>query len=106
VPSSILGRLTALDSVVRVLLRVMPPVDRFLLTVTRGRFGSAPGHTLLLVTTGARSGLRRETPLFFVRDGQRLVLVPQLTPDRLPEPDPQLLPIPPDDQLAVARRAA
>jgi hypothetical protein len=36
--------------------------------------GSAPGHTLLLVTTGARSGLRRETPLFFVRDGQRLVL--------------------------------
>src|SRR5215831_8549517 len=45
------------------------------------RFGSAPGHTLLLVTTGVRSGLRRETPLFFVRDGQRLVLVPQLTPD-------------------------
>jgi hypothetical protein len=39
------------------------------------RFGSAPGHTLLLVTTGARSGLRRETPLFFVRDGQRLVLI-------------------------------
>lgn len=74
-PSSILGRLTALDSVVRVLLRVMPPVDRFLLTVTRGRFGSAPGHTLLLVTTGARSGLRRETPLYFVRDGQRLVLI-------------------------------
>ena len=36
VPSSILGRLTALDSVVRVLLRVMPPVERFLLTVTRG----------------------------------------------------------------------
>jgi len=39
------------------------------------RFGSAPGHTLLLVTTGARSGLRRETPLFFARDVQRLVLI-------------------------------
>jgi hypothetical protein len=40
-----------------------------------GRFGSAPGHTLLPVTTGARSGLRRGTPLFFVRDGQRLMLI-------------------------------
>ena len=74
-PSSVLARLTALDSVVRVLLRVMPPIDRWLLTVSKGRFGSAPGHTLLLVTTGARSGQRRETPLFFVRDGTRLVLI-------------------------------
>jgi len=64
-----------MDSVVRVLLRVMPPIDRLLLTVSGGRFGSAPGRTLLLVTTGARSGQRRETPLFFVRDGARLVLI-------------------------------
>ena len=74
-PSSILGRLTALDSVDRVLLRVMPSVDRFLLTVTRGRFGSAPGHTLLLVTHRRTQRAERETPLYFVRDGQRLVLI-------------------------------
>ena len=74
-PSSVLGRLTAMDAVVRVLLRVMPPIDRWLLRVTRGRIGSAPGHTLLLATTGARSGRRRETPLFFVRDGAQLVLI-------------------------------
>ena len=64
-----------MDSIVRVLLRVMPPIDRWLLRVSNGRFGSAPGHTLLLATTGARSGQRRETPLFFVRDGKRLVLI-------------------------------
>lgn len=73
--SSIVGRLTALDSVVRVLLRVIPPIDRWLLRASGGRIGSAPGHTLLLVTKGARSGLQRETPLFFVRDGVRLVLI-------------------------------
>jgi F420H(2)-dependent quinone reductase len=64
-----------MDSVVRVLLRVMPPIDRWLLTMSGGRIGSAPGRTLLLVSTGARSGQRRETPLFFVRDAERLVLI-------------------------------
>jgi deazaflavin-dependent oxidoreductase (nitroreductase family) len=70
-----LARLTAAEPVVRVLLRVLPPIDRWLLSASGGRIGSAPGRTLLLATTGARSGLRRETPLFYVRDGARLVLV-------------------------------
>jgi deazaflavin-dependent oxidoreductase (nitroreductase family) len=74
-PPSVVARFTAIDSVVRALLRVMPPIDRWLLTVSRGRIGSAPGRLLLLLTTGARSGQRRETPLFFVRDGARLVLI-------------------------------
>jgi deazaflavin-dependent oxidoreductase (nitroreductase family) len=70
-----IARLAALEPVVRVLLRVLPPVDRWLLTMSGGRFASAPGRLLLLVTTGARSGLERETPLFFMRDGERLVLI-------------------------------
>jgi len=57
-------------------LHVAPPFDRALLRLSRGRFnlgGAAP--ILLLTTTGAKSGRPRSTPLFYLTDGNRLVVL-------------------------------
>ncbi|MDX6637449.1 MAG: hypothetical protein QOJ01_960 [Solirubrobacterales bacterium] len=52
------------------------PIDRRLLKATRGRFGMFVGQPVgLLGTTGARSGQHRETPLLYVDDGARVILV-------------------------------
>jgi deazaflavin-dependent oxidoreductase (nitroreductase family) len=56
--------------------RRLVDVDRWLGRVTRGRFvalGMAP--SLLLTTTGRRSGLPRSNPLQFVRDGDDLIVI-------------------------------
>lgn len=58
--------------------RVLPPAHRFVARVTGGRtlLDSRSQPLLLLVTTGARSGQRRETPLAVVpcADGTLLVM--------------------------------
>ncbi len=53
------------------------PIDRVLLRITGGRMGvvSFVYPTLVLITTGARSGVQRRTPLLFLPDGNRIVLV-------------------------------
>lgn len=53
------------------------PFDRFLLRISGGRFGvvSLLYPTLTLITTGARSGAQRRTPLLFFPDGNRVVLI-------------------------------
>ncbi|OAN47245.1 hypothetical protein A6A03_00425 [Chloroflexus islandicus] len=53
------------------------PLDRLVLRVTGGRMGvvSLVYPTLVLITTGARSGVQRRTPLLFLPDGNRVVLV-------------------------------
>ena len=57
--------------------RVMPAVDRFVNRVSRGRF--VLSHflvpTLVLTTTGAKSGLPRETPLATLVDGDAWFVV-------------------------------
>ena len=53
------------------------PLDGWIIRVTRGRrtlLGAPPYPTLLLTTTGRRTGERRTTPLMYVRDGPRLVV--------------------------------
>jgi deazaflavin-dependent oxidoreductase (nitroreductase family) len=51
-------------------------IDRRLLPLTRGRVSSAPGQRVgLLETVGARSGQARRTPLLYLRDGDRVVLL-------------------------------
>ena len=51
-------------------------IDRRLLPLTRGRFSSAPGNQILLLeTVGRKSGQQRQTPLVYVTDGDRLVIV-------------------------------
>lgn len=54
---------------------VVSPLQRSLYRGTGGRFsltGRAP--VLLLTTTGRRSGKARTVPLFYLRDGDRLVI--------------------------------
>lgn len=57
-------------------LNVAMRVDRVLLPLTGGRVSSSPGQPIcLLETVGAKSGQVRRTPLLFIRDGERVVLI-------------------------------
>lgn len=60
----------------RLFLNVCNPIDRRLLALTRGRLSLAIGAPVgMLDTTGARSGQPRRTPLLYLVDGDRVVLV-------------------------------
>src|SRR3954468_741443 len=51
-------------------------VDRVLLPLTGGRISASPGQPVcLLETVGAKSGEVRKTPLLFIPDGDRVVLI-------------------------------
>ena len=52
------------------------PLDRMLLRATKGRICTTAGvvPTLLLTTTGRRSGRQRTTPVMYVEDGDRFVV--------------------------------
>ena len=55
---------------------VLPRLDRPLLYLSRGRISMSPGQPiLLLVTLGAKSGRRRGTPLLYLPDGDRVVVI-------------------------------
>jgi F420H(2)-dependent quinone reductase len=56
---------------------VVSPLDRWLYQATSGRcvaIGRPLGPLLLLTTTGRRTGVERTTPVFYLRDGERLVV--------------------------------
>jgi F420H(2)-dependent quinone reductase len=58
------------------LVRIAPTIDRFLLRVSDGRVGiTTIMPTLILTTLGAKSGLPRTTPLIYLPDGNRIVLI-------------------------------
>ena len=60
------------------LLRTATPLDRKLLLRSKGRFtllGPIGAPTLLLTTTGAKSGLPRTSPLLYLREHGRLYVV-------------------------------
>ena len=57
--------------------RIFPPLDRLVYRLTGGRMmsvGPVLFPTLLLTTTGHRSGKACTTPLFFVRDGESIIV--------------------------------
>ena len=61
-------------------IHVFTPIDRFLLTKTKGRVGTTIGtrfskDTVMLGCRGARSGLQREVPLLSTSVGEEFVLV-------------------------------
>jgi deazaflavin-dependent oxidoreductase (nitroreductase family) len=57
-------------------VNVFNRIDPLLLRVSGGRLSVAVGQPVLLMTsTGARSGQRRQTPLLYAIDGNRIVLV-------------------------------
>ena len=58
------------------LKRVGPLLDRPLMRLTRGRFAMTFGlPTLLLTTTGRKSGQPRPTPLLYIRHGGHLAVI-------------------------------
>lgn len=60
------------------LLRTLTPLDRRLLTKSRGRFtvlGPFGAPTMLLTTTGSKSKQPRTSPLLYVRESGRLYVV-------------------------------
>lgn len=59
-------------------IRRLTPVDHWLLRRSGGRFtifGPLGVPLLLLTTTGRKSGQRRQTPLAYMREGDRLFVV-------------------------------
>jgi deazaflavin-dependent oxidoreductase (nitroreductase family) len=61
-------------------MHVFTPIDRFLLTKTKGRVGTTIGSrfatdTLMLSCRGARSGLKREVPLMSTSVWEEFVLI-------------------------------
>jgi F420H(2)-dependent quinone reductase len=57
-------------------VHVATPLDRILLRRSRGRVHMTIGQQVgLLETIGARSGEARTTPLLYLRDGERVVLI-------------------------------
>lgn len=58
-------------------IRALVPLDRRLLTATGGRYtalGPFGLQVLVLTTIGRKSGQRRQSPLIYTRDGDRLYL--------------------------------
>lgn len=56
---------------------ITPWFDRWLLSRSQGRYSLAGlgAPTLLLITVGRKTGKQRTTPLLYITDGQRLILV-------------------------------
>ncbi len=59
-----------------IFLNVFAPIDRRLLSATRGRLSVSVGQPVLLLhSTGARSGEPRKTALAYLADADRIVLI-------------------------------
>ncbi|NNJ10337.1 nitroreductase family deazaflavin-dependent oxidoreductase [Chloroflexales bacterium ZM16-3] len=60
-----------------IILYLFTPIDRVLLRLSRGRLSTVAVvvPSLVLISTGAKSGLPRETPLVYLPDGVRIVLI-------------------------------
>ena len=74
---ALLRRLGATRLGTWVIKHIVSPLDRWLYQATLGRrvaMGRPLGPLLLLTTTGRRSGKERTTPVFYPRDGERLVV--------------------------------
>lgn len=72
-----LGHRAAATKAGAALIRAIVPLDRWVLTKSKGRFtalGPLGSPLLLLTATGARSGQPRTTPLVYLVDGQRILL--------------------------------
>ena len=86
---SILKRIGATRLGVWAIGHVVSPVQSRMLVATGGRVsltGKLP--VLLLEATGRRSGRRRSVPLFFLRDGDDLIVCNVRPPSERPNPWP------------------
>src|SRR4030095_9183489 len=72
-----LQRLGAARAGVGVIKHIVSPLDRRLYRWTNGRFlsfGRPLAPTLLLTTSGRKSGRPHTTPVFYLRDGDSVIL--------------------------------
>ncbi len=60
--------------IVRSLVRLFMKAHVSLFRLTGGKVGGGE-HMLILSTTGRKSGVERDTPLFFFRDGDQFVII-------------------------------
>lgn len=77
VNNKLLQRIGATRIGVWVIKHVVAPLDRRLYRWSNGRFlttGRPLAPMLLLTTTGRKSGQPRTTPVFYLRDGDRVIL--------------------------------
>jgi deazaflavin-dependent oxidoreductase (nitroreductase family) len=60
-----------------IILAILTPIDRVLLRLSNGRLSSTAlaMPSLNLISIGAKSGQPRETPLIYLPDGERIVLI-------------------------------
>jgi deazaflavin-dependent oxidoreductase (nitroreductase family) len=75
--SAVLRRLGATRTGVWIIKHVISPLDHQLYQRTGGQrvaLGKPLGPLLLLTTTGRRTGKEHTTPVYYLRDGNRLVL--------------------------------
>jgi len=76
-PGARARRLGGMQIGVHVIKYIVAPLDRWLYRLTRGRIlstGRPIGPILLLTTTGRRTGKSHTTPVFYVREGKRLII--------------------------------
>ena len=72
-----LKRLGATRPGVWTIKHVVSPLDRLLCRLTNGHWltsGRPLAPTLLLTTTGRKTGKQRTTPVFYLRDRERIIL--------------------------------
>lgn len=74
--ATLIQRLGATRAGVWVIKHIVSPLDQWLYGLTNGRFliSGRPAPTLLLTTTGRKTGKPRTTPLFYLRDGERVIV--------------------------------
>ena len=61
--------------VIALLKKIVPPLDKFLLRLSRGWLSTAMQSMTLLETTGAKSGLKREIVTLCMAQGSDILLV-------------------------------
>lgn len=73
--TSLVLRALQVKWVVSLLKAVVPPLDKFLLRVSRGWVNTAMQSVALVETTGVKSGLKREIATLCMADGSDILLV-------------------------------
>ena len=102
-PNSPIAKMVATNWFRATAPRILPPVHRFIRRVTAGKF--VPGAALVLFSTGAKTGLQRETPLeAFEKDGAWFLVGSNFAQDKHPAWTANLLETPHCEVLIRGKR--
>lgn len=73
--TNIVAKALSANWVVATLKRIVPPLDKFLLRLSRGWVSTAMQSVTLIETIGAKSGLKREFVTLCMADGSDILVV-------------------------------